>query len=111
MNEIQAFGARLSTHRGFGLCAWAHLNPPTLKYLDIQRATDEFNECNLLGTDSFGPVYKGTISDETDVAITIFNLQLERAFRSFDSKCEVLRNVRHRNLIKILSSCSNPICL
>ncbi|KDO48784.1 hypothetical protein CISIN_1g007680mg [Citrus sinensis] len=77
-------------------------------YLDIQRATDEFNECNLLGTSSFGSVYKGTISDGTDVAIKVFNLQLERAFRSFDSECEVLRNVRHRNLIKILSSYSNP---
>ncbi|KDO41213.1 hypothetical protein CISIN_1g039957mg [Citrus sinensis] len=57
---------------------------------------------------SFGSVYKGTISDGTDVAIKIFNLQRERAFRSFNSECEVLRNVRHQNLIKILSSCSTP---
>ncbi|KAH9769866.1 protein kinase domain-containing protein [Citrus sinensis] len=76
-------------------------------YLDLERATDAFNECNLLGSGGFGLIYKGILSDGTNVAIKIFNLQLEQASRSFDSECEVLRNVRHRNLIKILSSCCN----
>ncbi|KAH9723308.1 hypothetical protein KPL70_007077 [Citrus sinensis] len=32
---------------------------------------------------------------------------VKRAFKSFDSECEILRNVRHRNLIKIISTCCN----
>ncbi|KAK9204110.1 hypothetical protein WN943_014368 [Citrus x changshan-huyou] len=35
-------------------------------------------------------------------------LLLERAFRSLDSECEVLWNVRHQDLTKITSSCCNP---
>ncbi|XP_031268656.1 probable LRR receptor-like serine/threonine-protein kinase At3g47570 [Pistacia vera] len=76
-------------------------------YLEIQQATDDFSECNLLGIGSFGSVFKGILSDGSNVAIKVFNLQVERVLRSFDAECEVLRNIRHRNIIKILSNCSN----
>ncbi|XP_020421486.1 receptor kinase-like protein Xa21 [Prunus persica] len=78
-----------------------------VSHLEFLRATNGFNKSNLLGTGGFrSVVYKGTISDGIDVAVKVFNLQLEGAFKSFDSECEVLNNIRHRNLIKIIGCCS-----
>ncbi|KAK2979889.1 hypothetical protein RJ640_023960, partial [Escallonia rubra] len=79
-----------------------------ITHQEILEATDGFDESNLLGNGSFGSVYKGVLSDGIVVAIKIFKLQQERALKSFHVECEIIRNVRHRNLIKILTSCSNP---
>ncbi|XP_059438595.1 putative receptor-like protein kinase At3g47110 [Corylus avellana] len=73
----------------------------------IFQATGGFNASNLLGKGSFGSVYKGTLPDGMIIAIKVFNLVVEGAFKSFDTECEVLRNIRHRNLVKIISTCSN----
>jgi serine/threonine protein kinase len=40
------------------------------------------------------------------VAIKVFNLEMRRANGSFVSECEVLRTIRHRNLLPILTACS-----
>ncbi|KAJ8767335.1 hypothetical protein K2173_017379 [Erythroxylum novogranatense] len=85
-----------------------NLEQPMISYHELVRATDSFSDANLLGVGSFGSVYRGTLSDGKVVAIKVLNLQLEGAFKSFDAECKVLRNVRHRNLVKVISSCSNP---
>ncbi|XP_047270311.1 probable LRR receptor-like serine/threonine-protein kinase At3g47570 [Capsicum annuum] len=78
-----------------------------ISYYELEQATEGFNESNLLGKGSFSIVYKGILKDGTFFAAKVFNVQQEGAFKSFDTECEILRNLRHRNLTKIITSCSN----
>jgi LRR receptor-like serine/threonine-protein kinase FLS2 len=41
------------------------------------------------------------------VAIKVFIMVVEGALKSFDTECEILRNIRHQNLAKIVNTCSN----
>ncbi|WRX28127.1 Serine-threonine/tyrosine-protein kinase, partial [Theobroma cacao] len=61
----------------------------------------------LLGARSFASIYQGTFLDGLNIAIKVFNLEVKGSFKSFDIECDVLCNIRHRNLVKIISSCYN----
>ncbi|XP_020242535.1 probable LRR receptor-like serine/threonine-protein kinase At3g47570 [Asparagus officinalis] len=78
-----------------------------IPYYELVRATDNFSEINLLGRGAFGSVYRGLLDDGLLVAIKVLNMQIDGASRSFDAECCALRMVRHRNLVRIISSCSN----
>ncbi|KAL7243536.1 hypothetical protein ACSBR1_015854 [Camellia fascicularis] len=83
------------------------IKPRRFSYQELLQATSGFTNHNLLGTGSFSSVYKGLLSDGMMVAIKVFDLQLEGSLKSFENECEVMRNVRHRNLIKVIGNCSN----
>ncbi|XP_027158342.1 receptor kinase-like protein Xa21 [Coffea eugenioides] len=74
----------------------------------LRQITNGFSESNLLGSGSFGSVYKGIRENGMVWAIKVFDLQLECAFKSFDRECEVLSCLRHRDLTKVISACSSP---
>jgi len=85
--------------------------PQKISYGDIRIATNNFAAENLIGKGSFGSVYKGVFSFSTGetaiLAVKVLDLQQSKASKSFNAECEALKNVRHRNLVKVITSCSS----
>ncbi|KAF8011501.1 hypothetical protein BT93_J1953 [Corymbia citriodora subsp. variegata] len=77
-----------------------------ITYAELSRATDGFSSAKKIGTGSYGSVYKGC-SGELLVAVKVLDLQQRGASKSFIAECEALRSIRHRNLLRIVTSCSS----
>ncbi|XP_021296150.1 putative receptor-like protein kinase At3g47110 [Herrania umbratica] len=79
-----------------------------ISYKELLQATSGFASSNLIGVGSFGSVYKGFLhQQEKLVAVKVLNLQNRGAAKSFMAECRALGKVRHRNLLKIITSCSS----
>ncbi|KAH6787118.1 hypothetical protein C2S52_006670 [Perilla frutescens var. hirtella] len=82
-----------------------------ISYRELHRATNGFSTDNLIGSGSFGSVYKGTLEENaagssSSVAVKVLKLEQKGAIKSFLAECEILRSIRHRNLLKIITVCS-----
>ncbi|MBA0725654.1 hypothetical protein Golax_022221, partial [Gossypium laxum] len=76
--------------------------------LELLEATNGFSASNLLGEGAFGTVYKGILHQHKNpIVVKVLNLQNLEAIKSFEVECEALRKIRHRNLVKVITSCSS----
>ncbi|XP_028106731.1 probable LRR receptor-like serine/threonine-protein kinase At3g47570 [Camellia sinensis] len=81
---------------------------PQLSYGELFQATNGFSQSNLIGEGGYGSVYKGILnSDEQIIAVKVLKLHERGANKSFVTECEALKNIRHRNLVKIITACSS----
>ncbi|XP_060675830.1 putative receptor-like protein kinase At3g47110 [Ziziphus jujuba] len=80
-----------------------------VSYRDLFDATCGFSPNNLIGSGGFGSVYKATVDEEEKniFAVKVLKLEKKGASKSFMAECKALKNIRHRNLVKILTACSS----
>ncbi|TYJ16102.1 hypothetical protein E1A91_A10G227800v1 [Gossypium mustelinum] len=79
-----------------------------VSYQELLEATNGFSAPNLLGEGAFGTVYKGILyQHKNPIVVKVLNLQNVEAIKSFEVECEALRKIRHRNLVKVITSCSS----
>ncbi|CAN1321095.1 Putative receptor-like protein kinase At3g47110 [Linum perenne] len=75
-------------------------NDSKLLQLSSQRlfkATNGFSSTNQIG------VGEASIN----IAVKVFNLHQHGAYKSFMAECEALKNIRHKNLVSIVTVCSS----
>ncbi|KAL5574422.1 hypothetical protein UlMin_016121 [Ulmus minor] len=83
-------------------------NFPRITYRELSDSTGGFDDQRLIGSGSYGRVYKGILSDGTAIAVKILHSQTGNSTKSFNRECQVLKRIRHRNLMRIITACSLP---
>ncbi|CAL5088897.1 unnamed protein product [Urochloa decumbens] len=85
-----------------------HLGQFSLR--ELQVATDNFSNKNILGRGGFGEVYKGRLADGSLVAIKRQKKEKTPGGREhqFQAEVDILSTVVHRNLLRLRGFCMTP---
>ncbi|KAM0005661.1 putative transferase, protein kinase RLK-Pelle-LRR-II family [Helianthus debilis subsp. tardiflorus] len=76
---------------------------------ELQVATDNFSERNVLGQGGFGKVYKGVLGDNTKVAVKrLTDYESPGGDAAFQREVEMISVAVHRNLLRLIGFCTTP---
>ncbi|XP_064934855.1 U-box domain-containing protein 33-like [Musa acuminata AAA Group] len=79
-------------------------------YLELEQATQNFNNSLMIGKGGFGKVYKGFLRNTT-VAIKMLHPTSLQGQDEFNQEVAVLSKVRHPNLVTLIGACSDVLAL
>ncbi|XP_029126507.1 cysteine-rich receptor-like protein kinase 29 isoform X2 [Cajanus cajan] len=71
----------------------------------IVDATNNFSDANKLGQGGFGPVYKGTLFNEQEVAVKRLSNNSSQGDNEFKNEVLLMSKLQHRNLVRLLGFC------
>lgn len=74
---------------------------------EIQIATEDFNESNIIGQGGFGKVYRGFLSDSTKVAVKrLADYHSPGGEAAFLREVQLISVAVHRNLLRLIGFCT-----
>ncbi|WCJ26227.1 Leucine-rich receptor-like protein kinase family protein [Euphorbia peplus] len=72
---------------------------------ELLKATDNFNQANIIGCGGFGLVYKATLANGTTLAIKKLSGEMGFMEREFKAEVEALSTAQHENLVSLQGYC------
>ncbi|GMI84454.1 hypothetical protein like AT1G54820 [Hibiscus trionum] len=76
-------------------------------YPELEQATDNFSEINVIGNGGFGVVYKGVFADGTMAAIKRLHRDGKQGERAFRIEVDLLSRLNCPYLVKLLGYCAD----
>ncbi|XP_042041317.1 G-type lectin S-receptor-like serine/threonine-protein kinase At4g27290 [Salvia splendens] len=71
----------------------------------IVAATNNFSSENMVGEGGFGPVYKGSLSAEGEIAVKRLSRTSQQGVEEFKNEVILISKHQHRNLVRLLGCC------
>ncbi|KAH7660746.1 Non-specific serine/threonine protein kinase protein [Dioscorea alata] len=74
-------------------------------FAELQHATHNFDEKDVIGVGGFGKVYLGELEDGTKLAVKRGNPSSEQGIHEFQTEIQMLSKLRHRHLVSLIGCC------
>ncbi|XP_034925904.1 L-type lectin-domain containing receptor kinase S.1 [Populus alba] len=87
--------------------------PHRFSYEELSQATNGFSKDQLLGSGGFGKVYRGTLSNNSEIAVKCVNHDSKQGLREFMAEISSMGRLQHKNLVQMRGWCrkSNELML
>ncbi|XP_020682741.1 proline-rich receptor-like protein kinase PERK4 [Dendrobium catenatum] len=80
-------------------------NESNFTYEELEAATNNFSQSNLLGQGGFGYVHKGLLPNGKEIAVKSLKLGSGQGEREFHAEVDIISRVHHRHLLSLVGYC------
>lgn len=79
--------------------------PHRFSYKELSVATQGFSKNMLLGSGGFGKVYKGVLSNKSEVAVKCVNQDSKQGLKEFMAEISSIGRLQHKNIVHMRGWC------